>query len=118
MVLACINRKSPLAGAVTINGIFCVNLLAENQSAISNCFAGRSGEGPAYDFACAEWRHEVTGSPVLQGAAASFDCLLDSYHDAGTHRIVIGRVLAAAAGGSSALVYANRGYCATRALSS
>ncbi len=118
MVLACINRKSPLASAVSTNGIFCINLLAEAQCEISNVFAGRGSDGRAYDFACAEWRREMTGAPVLDGAAASFDCLLDSFHDAGTHRIIIGRVLEAACSDADPLVYARRGYRATMALNS
>jgi flavin reductase (DIM6/NTAB) family NADH-FMN oxidoreductase RutF len=118
MVLACINRKSPLAAAVSTNGIFCINLLAETQSCVSDVFAGRAADGRAYDFACAGWRHETTGAPVLDGAAASFDCLLESFHDAGTHRIIIGRVLEAACSDAAPLVYARRGYRATMALNS
>lgn len=116
MVLACINRRSPLAAAVTTNGIFCINLLCEAQSGISDVFAGRAGDGAAYDFGCARWTSEATGAPVLAGAAANFDCLLDSYHDAGTHRILIGRVLAALSGDSDPLVYARRSYRAITTL--
>ena len=110
MVLACINRRSPLSEAVTANGIFCINLLTDCQSHVSDIFAGRSNDGPAYDFACATWISGVTGAPILNQAAASFDCKLDSYHDAGTHRIIIGRVLEAVTGEDDPLVYARRSY--------
>ena len=36
----------------------------------------------------------VTGSPVLAGAAASFDCLLRQTHHAGDHLIALGEVVA------------------------
>ena len=36
----------------------------------------------------------LTGSPVLAGAAASFDCRLRQTHRAGDHLIVLGEVVA------------------------
>ena len=110
MVLACINRRSPLAEAVTRNKIFCINLLAAGQSFVSNTFAGRSSESMPYDFGCTEWYLGMTGAPMLTGAAAAFDCNLEAAHDAGTHRIIIGKVLQAATGEEEPLVYARRRY--------
>ena len=110
LVLACINRRNPVAGAVVRNGIFCVNLLAAGQSLVSNVFAGRPGEMMPYDFGCADWFQSVTGAPVLKGAAAAFDCKLETHHDAGSHRIIIGRVLDAVTGEDDPLVYARRQY--------
>ncbi|NNE25024.1 MAG: flavin reductase [Rhizobiales bacterium] len=110
MVLACINRRSPLAEAVTRNKIFCINLLAASQCLVSDVFAGRASEAMPYDFSCADWYFGMTGAPMLAGAAASFDCNLEAAHDAGTHRIIIGKVLQAATGEHEPLVYARRGY--------
>ena len=110
MVLACINRRSPLAEAVTRNKIFCINLLAAGQCLVSDVFAGRASEAKPYDFGCADWYAGMTGAPMLAGAAASFDCNLEAAHDAGTHRIIIGKVLQAATGENEPLVYAQRRY--------
>ena len=118
MVLACINRRSPLALAITRNKIFCINLLGAHQTLVSNVFAGRACEVQPYDFGCADWSRCVTGAPILAGAAASFDCSLEAAHDAGTHRIVIGRVLEAVTGDAEPLVYARRNYRATTKLKS
>ena len=109
LMLACINRRSPVAAAIERNGLMAINVLAESQHRIANVFAGRS-RGANYDFGCAEWYRSMTGSPLLSGAAAVFDCELDAIHDAGTHRIMIGRVVEAHCGEALPLVYARRGY--------
>ncbi len=41
LLLACINRKNPISAAITENGCFVANLLAENQVALAKIFAGR-----------------------------------------------------------------------------
>lgn len=109
LMLACINRRSPVAAAIESNGLMAVNVLADIQQHVANVFAGRS-PGANYDFSCAEWYRSMTGSPLLAGAAAVFDCEVDAIHDAGTHRIVLGRVVEARCGEALPLVYARRGY--------
>src|ERR1700677_1056122 len=42
-LLVCIHHKSAVADAVLQNGVFCVNVLRDDQSHISENFAGRSG---------------------------------------------------------------------------
>lgn len=110
MVLACINRKSPVVQAIADNGVFCVNLLSGPQRPIADIFAGRPKAGAPYDFGCAEWLQGVTGSPILPQAAASFDCALEMSCDAGSHRVLIGRVLRAEGSEADPLVYAARAY--------
>lgn len=109
LMLACIHRRSPAAAAIESNGVMAVNVLGEDQQHIADIFAGRSPEA-SYDFGCAQWGRSATGSPLLSGAAAVFDCELDAIHDGGTHRILIGRVVEATCGIALPLVYARRGY--------
>ncbi len=109
LLLACINRKNPIELAITKNGRFAVNLLSDTQSSLAKIFAGRPEHGAAYDFSAAKWLHDY-GLPVLEGAAANFICDLDTYHDAGTHRIFIGRVTQAIHGGPAPLVYSHRAF--------
>jgi len=116
MVLACINRRSPAVDAIEANGVFCVNMLSSEQSALAQCFAGRPETGVPYDFGIADWQTTATGAPGLIGATASFDCLLDASHDAGTHRIVIGRVKSATGCDTSPLAYAQRAFQTLRPL--
>ena len=109
-ILACINRRSPLADAIRRNGVFCVNVLGAGQSDIADRFAGRPRAGAAYDFGCAAWEILDTGAPRLVDAAASFDCAFDSAVDQATHIVMFGRVVAVADSASQALVYARRTY--------
>jgi len=42
-LLVCIHHRSAVAAAVLANGVFCVNVLRDDQAHISDNFAGRSG---------------------------------------------------------------------------
>src|SRR3979490_2549211 len=42
-LLVCIHGRSAVAAAVLENGVFCVNVLRDDQAHISDNFAGRSG---------------------------------------------------------------------------
>lgn len=109
-LLACIHHMSPAAVAIEHNAAFCLNVLAEHQQRLSEAFAGRL-EGEIQDrFALAEWSVLSTGSPVLEGAAAAFDCRVDAMLSEGTHRIFIARVVAAVEGRVSPLIYTRRDY--------
>jgi flavin reductase (DIM6/NTAB) family NADH-FMN oxidoreductase RutF len=110
LLLACINRKSATGEAILRHRVFAVNVLRADQQRVSQVFAGRPESGQAYDFGCAAWDEAVTGSPLLVGAVARFDCELDATHEAATHRIFVGRVVASSSAQGTPLVYAHRGY--------
>ncbi|HEV8388797.1 MAG TPA: flavin reductase family protein [Dongiaceae bacterium] len=112
MLLACINRKSPAAAAIAANGGFCVNVLSAAQSFLADVFAGRSDRFAPYDFTCADWQR-TDGGWRLTDSIASFACALDREVAAGSHQVLIGRVLATHRDGradSGSLVYARRAY--------
>jgi flavin reductase (DIM6/NTAB) family NADH-FMN oxidoreductase RutF len=48
--------------------------------------------------------------PLVSEATAVFECEIESSHDAGSHRIFIGRVVAAHSGSAKPLVYCNRAF--------
>ncbi|MFD2092605.1 flavin reductase family protein [Blastococcus deserti] len=70
-------------------GRFCVNVLAEDQDAVSQNFA-RSG---ADKFAGVRWTPSPHGSPVLDDVVAWIDGRLWAEYDGGDHTIVVARVL-------------------------
>lgn len=111
MVLACVNRRSPAAAAIRDNGVFSVNLLADRQAHISDVFAGRAADRAPFDFDCAEWYEGPTGCKLLKGAVASFDCVVESACDAGSHVVVIGRVVHARGAEHAPLAHHRRIYC-------
>jgi len=114
-ILVCVHNLSPACAAIRTNGAFCANLLSEDQCTISDSFAGRSEASGEKKFDCATWHNQVTGSPVLDDALASFDCKL--LHDVlvGTHRIFIGQVEHVGSGSiGKPLVYHDRQYCAPK----
>ena len=110
LLLVCVHRKNPSVAAITQNGCFAVNILSEQQSDVARMFSGRPVEGLPYDFSRYDWREGDLGMPLLERAAAHFVCETDTIHDAGTHRIFIGRVVSAYRGEAAALVYANRNF--------
>lgn len=114
-ILVCAHYKSRAVAAILENRRFCVNVLRQDQSHLSDIFAGRV---PVADkFACAEWDSLTTGSPVLEGALAVFDCDLAQHTLWGTHYVLIGEVRdVACLGVGGPLIYANRAYGAPVAL--
>ncbi len=108
LLLACINRKNVIAEALTQNGKFAVNLLAQDQWSLARIFAGRPKTGLPYDFSQGQWLETKERPPRLKNCSANFDCNLESWHDAGTHRIFIGRAVTATHSGLAPLVYSNR----------
>jgi len=116
MVLACVNRGHRARDAVLANGHFALSLFTEDQSALADVFAGRPAVGIPHDFDRAEWRTDVTGAPLLVGAAAAFDCVLASSVEAGTHTILIGSAVSATRGADGPLAYTDRAYSRTTPL--
>lgn len=110
-LLVCVHHLSAAANAIIENGVFCVNVLRDSQSNVSDSFAGRIKQPGGDKFACAEWLTGVTGSPRVAGALAAFDCRLKSQQRVGTHHVFIGEVeeISTAEAGSP-LIYANRAY--------
>lgn len=110
LLLVCVNRRNPSVTAITQNSKFAVNILSEQQEDVARTFSGRPITGQPYDFSRHDWQQGQHGMPLITGAAAHFECDIETIHDAGTHRIFIGRVVAAARGSSPPLIYSNRSF--------
>lgn len=110
LVLICINRRSPAVAALDDNGSFAVNLLAAHNRSYAETFSGRPREGKPFDFANHDWHDGETGLPLVKDATAAFKCNTHSSVNTGTHRIYIGRVVAAHKGDADPLVYCNRAF--------
>jgi flavin reductase (DIM6/NTAB) family NADH-FMN oxidoreductase RutF len=115
MLLVCVNRQAGAHDRIRLSRRFCVNVLSDEDAALSQRFAGpEKGEAR---FAAGVWRTGITGAPVLDHALASFDCELIEQVEAGTHTIFIGRVHAVETKpGRRPLLYADGDYSGLAAL--
>lgn len=91
-----INRSNASYGAVTGSRRFVVNVLSHEHAEVAASFAGMLGlQGEdRFDAGAAFWGTLETGAPVLEGAAAAFDCELMQEVELSSHVLMIGLVRA------------------------
>lgn len=92
---------------------FAVNVLASDQTALSETFAKTGGD----KFRGIAWRNGPADMPLLEGTSASFTCRNASQHPGGDHLIFIGEVLSFQQHGRVPLAYANGRYVELRSVS-
>ena len=106
LILICIDKASFNIDAFSKGNHFAVSILSENQHHISNIFAL-----PATDrFDQINWQPKITGSPIINESVAWFDCIKDSFIEAGDHFILIGQVQAFDSSTKTPLVYLRGNY--------
>ena len=88
LVLFCPTKTSRSWAAIERSGVFCVNVLAEEQQSTCARFGSREPD----KFAGIDWTASPLGSPILTGSLAHVDCSLESVHDGGDHWVAFGRV--------------------------
>lgn len=89
LVLFCPAKTSSSWPKIEQAGVFCVNILAEEQEEVSRIFATKTPD----KFAHLGWRPGHTGAPIIDGVLAWIDCRVESVTDGGDHLVVVGRVL-------------------------
>lgn len=116
-LLVCMNRSSSLHAILKENGVLCVNTLADDQRELSPVFAGLTGVWGEERFNVAHWRTMTSGSPVLDDALVSFDCVIERAIEVGTHSVFFCPVVDVATKiDGNPLLYFGREYCSTRQL--
>jgi flavin reductase (DIM6/NTAB) family NADH-FMN oxidoreductase RutF len=93
LVLIALEKGTRTHGMLEQAGFFGVTILAQDQWEISDRFAGRHTEHQDR-FENLETFTLVSGAPLLAGGLAHFDCRVIHSHEAGTHIIFVGDVLA------------------------
>jgi flavin reductase len=92
-LIVCVNLASRQNEFIRSNRVLCINTLAADQSAIATLFSTK--ELPIEErFAVGKWSTLATGSPVLEGALASFDCKVVERLERGTHSVIFCEVQA------------------------
>ncbi|HTK09847.1 MAG TPA: flavin reductase family protein [Ktedonobacteraceae bacterium] len=91
LVLVCIDRNSSTLQLMHESKRFAVNMLRDDQEAISRCFATHSEE--RFDRFCeVPYRTIATGAPVLDHVLAFIDARVVAEYPGGDHMIFLGQV--------------------------
>lgn len=112
LVMVALDRRRFLTPIVRADGRYAVNVLGEDQQALSDCFAG-APVVPGRDAFCgAAWHPGPAGLPLLDGAIATLECTVVQAFSAGDHDLFIGRVDTLDSGADDAmpLLYYRRRY--------
>ncbi len=102
LVLVCISRDASTHDHLIDAEGFTVSVLSASQATVAERFATQPSEGR---FGGVEWQSAPSGNPVLVGAVAWLDCLIDEVLKAGDHSILIGRAVASSLSDEPALVF-------------
>ena len=92
LVMVALDRRRFLTPIVRAAGRYAVNILSEDQQALSDCFAGAPVEPGREAFCGATWHTGSTGMPLIDGAIATLECTVVETFSAGDHDLFIGRV--------------------------
>lgn len=106
LLLICIAKTAHSCAAFAEAESFAVNILAEDQKAVSGLFASRASD----KFEQSKWSEGPSGLPILDGVLSSFACARHKLVDAGDHLVLIGRVTSFEATQKQPLGYFQGGY--------
>lgn len=100
LVLVSIGNRAPMHTTIRTTGRYAVSVLAADQAALSDHFAGRrlpDGDPPFH----------VDGDtiPTVEGAIATVQCVLHDAVEAGDHTLFVGRVVGVSTEEGEALAY-------------
>jgi flavin reductase (DIM6/NTAB) family NADH-FMN oxidoreductase RutF len=88
LVLICVDRKAETFPHFPASRCFVVNVLTEDQQALSSRFAKSGGD----KFAGLAYETNAVGAPILDATLAHLECTLIDTHEGGDHVIHVGRV--------------------------
>jgi flavin reductase (DIM6/NTAB) family NADH-FMN oxidoreductase RutF len=106
LILVCVDHRSDTFPVIGQASAFAVNILGEEQREVSQRFAGKGAD----KFAGVPYRAGGTGAPIIEGALAVIECLVESAHEAGDHTIFIGRVQSVEHGAGKPLLFFRGNY--------
>lgn len=106
LVLVCVDRAATMHDALYAAERFAINLLSDQQEALSRRFA----ESRDDRFDGVGYTRDLTGAALLDDALAHLECTTWARYDGGDHTIIVGRVDHAAARDARPLLYYRGGY--------
>lgn len=88
LVLWSLARRASSLAAFSAGSHYAINILASDQKTLAERFAARGADR----WGGVAWREGVAGAPLLEGAAAVFECFNRSRYEEGDHVIFVGEV--------------------------
>ena len=110
-LLVCVNETSSSSKPILENGVFCVNVLRDDQASVSDYFAGRFKTADGDKFSCASWTARTPARRAWSIRWSPSTAASSRQYKVGTHHMLFGAVQEVYVHDSgSALIYANRSY--------
>jgi flavin reductase (DIM6/NTAB) family NADH-FMN oxidoreductase RutF len=95
LVMVALDRRRFITPMVHASRRYAVNVLAEHQQALSDCFAGAAVTPDREAFCGAPWTPGAAlGQPLLEGAIATLECSVVETFSVGDHDLFIGEAIA------------------------
>ena len=88
LVLWSLSQAAGSMPALSTGSHYAINVLASDQKALAERFAGRRDDR----WAGVAYTEGASGAPLISGAAASFECFNRSRYEEGDHVIFVGEV--------------------------
>lgn len=91
-LLVCINRSASCHDRISEAGLFCVNVLSQEDAELAALFGNSQRRHER--FGARDWHRLATGAPMLPSAVVAFDCVVDRVIAYESHTIFIGLIQA------------------------
>lgn len=108
LVLVCVDHGAVMHGYLTSNDHFGVSILSAEQEREAMHFADRWRTLGVAQFDHVAWSPgPLTGTPLLDGSLARFECEVWRFYDGGDHTVFIGKIISMECrqGGEPLVVY-------------
>ena len=92
MLLVCVSRSAHIHPALMARKRMCINVLLDEQAELVRAFSSSLPHDERFANVDCE-NHTTFGLPYLRDAQALFFCEIDQLVEAGTHSVVLARVL-------------------------
>ena len=92
LVMIALDHRRFIVPMIEATGRYAVNVLAEDQQWLSDCFAGANVTPNREAFCGAPWHLGHTGVPLILGATASMECRVEERLVLGDHLMFVAAV--------------------------